>query len=138
MGEEEEDDESLDHPTTEEIRREAIEQVLGISSGGLSGATPRTQLDEFDQARLARLKQLLDLRSKYALWFRPVLGIQLFVADVVFIVYAWAGVHWNIPPAAISAWLGAVVVQVIGIVLVIVKGLFPPGESLDHSPPHKS
>jgi len=119
-------DEPLDEASQNAIREEAIQQVLGISEGTRAEATPRTQLDEFDQAELARLAQLLDLREKYALWFRPVLGAQLVVADVVFIIYAWAGVHWKVPPAAISAWLGAVVVQVIGIVMVIVKGLFPP------------
>jgi hypothetical protein len=120
---------------SEVIRKEAVRQVLGISLGE-TRATPRTQLDEFDQVRLARLRQLLNLRDDYAKWFRRILAAQLAVADIVFIIYAWAGVGWDVPTAAISAWLGAVVIQVIGIVMVITKGLFPSGETPDHSPPH--
>lgn len=33
--------------------------------------------------------------------------------------------HWQVPTAAIQAWLAATVVQVIGIVLVITRSLFP-------------
>jgi len=50
---------------------------------------------------------------------------QVVCADVVFVVYAARGVHWKIPTAAIDAWLAATVVQVIGIVLVITRSLFP-------------
>lgn len=57
------------------------------------------------------------------------------MADAVFIVYAWVGVKWRIPPAVISAWLGALVVQVIGVVAIVVKGIFPV-EGADFSSPH--
>ena len=57
------------------------------------------------------------------------------VVDVVFVIYAWAGVKWNIPPVAISAWLGALIVQVVGIATIVVKGIFPE-ESADFSASH--
>jgi hypothetical protein len=67
----------------------------------------------------------LDLRRRIG-WFALLLtGGQVFCADVVFILYAWLGMHWVVPTAAIQAWLAATVVQVIGIVLVITRSLFP-------------
>jgi len=74
---------------------------------------------------LAHLRQRLALRETYARNLSRILIAQIAIADIVFIVYAWAGMDWKIPPAAISAWLGAVVVQVVGVVAVVTKGLFP-------------
>jgi hypothetical protein len=50
--------------------------------------------------------------------------IQVAVADAVFIIYSIQN-NWDIPVAALSSWLGTTVVQVIGIVLVITRYLFP-------------
>lgn len=60
--------------------------------------------------------------AKFALW---VTGSQILCADLVFIAYAWWGRHWDLPVAAIQAWLAATVIQVIGIVQVITRSLFP-------------
>jgi hypothetical protein len=50
---------------------------------------------------------------------------QVVIADVAFLTYGfWNG--WEIPGSTISAWLGAVVVQVIAVGLVIARSLFPP------------
>lgn len=49
---------------------------------------------------------------------------QVLIADAAFYIYGFAN-GWEIPTAAITTWLGATVVQVIGVVLVIVKNLFP-------------
>jgi len=42
-------------------------------------------------------------------------------------IFGWYGgtSAWNIPAFVISAWLGATVVEVIGVVLVVVNYLFP-------------
>lgn len=50
--------------------------------------------------------------------------MQLAIADIVFVWYAIFGVQWNIPPTVISTWLGATVVQVIGVVVVVARALF--------------
>lgn len=50
---------------------------------------------------------------------------QVLCADAVFVTYAWHGMHWRVPAAAIESWLAATVVQVIGVVLVITRSLFP-------------
>jgi hypothetical protein len=53
--------------------------------------------------------------------------LQVVCADAVFIAYASIGVNWKIPTPAILGWLAATVVQVIGVVLVITRSLFPTG-----------
>jgi hypothetical protein len=49
---------------------------------------------------------------------------QIVAANATF---AWYGDTngWDISPAAISAWMGATVVQVVSVVLVITNYLFP-------------
>jgi hypothetical protein len=52
------------------------------------------------------------------------ISVQVVIADVAFLTYGfWNG--WEIPGSTISAWLGAVVVQVIAVGLVIARSLFP-------------
>jgi hypothetical protein len=59
--------------------------------------------------------------------FRAI-SIQVVIADVAFLTYGfWNG--WDIPGSTISAWLGAVVVQVIAVGLVIARSLFPGAPS---------
>lgn len=53
------------------------------------------------------------------------MGRQLIVANLVFVAYAWFGLGWEVPAPAISAWLGATVIQIIGIVYIIARYLFP-------------
>jgi hypothetical protein len=53
-------------------------------------------------------------------------AIQVVVADVVFLVFAFVQA-WELEPSVISAWLGATVVQVIAVALVIARSLFPAG-----------
>ena len=49
---------------------------------------------------------------------------QVVIADLVFLVYAFAK-SWDIPSGTMNAWLGATVVQVIAVALVITRSLFP-------------
>ncbi len=100
--------------------------------------TPPTQigsLDEFDNLRWRWLDQRLTLRAEYSRWFKWLLTIQVALADVGFIWYAFA-IHWQVPATAMSAWLGSVVAQVIAIVLTITRGIFPAAEIPDHRKPH--
>jgi hypothetical protein len=83
-------------------------------------ATPSSELKETKQ------KSNLKLRERYANALLVVLTVQLAVADGVFIKYAATGVHWNVAEPIMGAWLGAAVIQVIGVVLVVTRNLFPP------------
>lgn len=56
--------------------------------------------------------------------------VQIGIADLVFYRYGSAN-GWEIPVSAIQAWLAAVVVQVISVVLVITRYLFPAGGDTD-------
>ena len=46
-------------------------------------------------------------------------------ADLVFIKYAHEKGWGDLPVGAIQAWLAATVVQVVGVVLVIARSVFP-------------
>lgn len=48
-------------------------------------------------------------------------GVQIAIADGVFVAYAWAGTDWKLAEGVINVWLGATVVQVIGVVLVVTR-----------------
>lgn len=65
------------------------------------------------------------LRQSYADWIIRVLGVQLLIADVVFIVFAWAGMSWDVSSGVIEVWLAATVVQVVGVVAIVTRHLFP-------------
>jgi hypothetical protein len=53
------------------------------------------------------------------------LFLQIAFADVVFLVYAQRGVDWHIDRYVMSVWLTATVVEVIGVVAIVTKSLFP-------------
>ncbi len=120
-------------------QREAVRiAVADAQAGTSSSATPPRRLqrlDPFDALRMEHLRQRHTMRRSWSTFLMWVLGVQMSVVDVVFVIYAWAGVKWNIPPVAISAWLGALIVQVVGIATIVVKGIFPE-ESADFSASH--
>ena len=98
-----------------------------------SGANPPEEfrhLEERERVQGISLRQLFaeqehGLRQKYADWIIWILGAQLLIADVVFLVFAWAGKGWDLSPGVIEVWLAATVVQVVGIVLIVTRHLFP-------------
>jgi hypothetical protein len=69
--------------------------------------------------------QEIKLRRFYATWLLVGLGIELLIANTVFVLYAAIGRHWKLEAAVIDVWLGQTVVQVVGIVLVVTRHLFP-------------
>jgi hypothetical protein len=87
-------------------------------------------LPEQERAQDLALRQLFaeqehGLRQSYADWIIRVLGAQLFVADVVFVALAWAGWNWELSSGVIEVWLAATVVQVVGVVAIVTRHLFP-------------
>ena len=66
-----------------------------------------------------------DLREQYATWILKILGAQLIVTDLVFLAFAWVGKDWDLSAGVIEVWLAATVVQIVGIVLVVTRHLFP-------------
>lgn len=88
-----------------------------------SAPEPVTRMDNRD---LARKSEQLDqeLKKRYA--YSALIGmcIQLLISNGVFVGYAF-GVRWQIPANVMDVWLGATVVQLIGVVALITRYLFP-------------
>jgi hypothetical protein len=103
--------------------REEVEKVLssGVEREPAKEDSPSERRDKAsaDDAELdVTLKKIV---ARFAL---ILMGLQIVIADVIF---AWWGManKWVVDPAPISAWLGATVVEVIGVVYVITSYLFP-------------
>jgi hypothetical protein len=103
-----------------------------IDKAAITDAQPAPTLAEHEaeQRRLANLKtkNLLAYGKVYAYGSMSAMGVQILIADAAFYLYGHA-YHWKVPVGAMQVWLGATVVQVIGIVLVIAKSLFPEERS---------
>jgi hypothetical protein len=76
---------------------------------------------------LARRERETDLRLKqwYANWLLKGLAAQIFIVNLFFLLYASIGVGWNVPQAVISVWFSATVVEVVGVVAIVTRHLFP-------------
>ena len=75
-----------------------------------------------------KAKNLLAYGKVYAYGSMSAMVVQMLIADVAFFLYGYA-YHWRVPVGAIQVWLGATVVQIIGVVVVIAKSLFPDEKS---------
>jgi glutathione S-transferase len=87
----------------------------------------RPRLPERERLQDLELRQLFaeqehGLRQSYGDWL---LGAQFFVADAVFVAFAWVGRKWDLPQDVIEVWLVATVVQVVGVVAIVSRHLFP-------------
>lgn len=94
-------------------KAEALEDAPDVDLGALEG-------------ELARGHGRFDLRLKKIIGYGGVgaLVTQIVVGNVVFIIYAGNN-GWDVPAAAISAWLAACVIQVAVIVRTITSYIFP-------------
>jgi hypothetical protein len=99
----------------------------GISQEDLEKAVPIEGLDPHDHQALAGLDHWQDIRLKksYAKWLLLLVAGQLIVTDLVFVAYAWAGENWHLDAGVIQVWLGSTLVELVGVVLVITRYLFP-------------
>jgi hypothetical protein len=102
-----------------EIVREAREQQRG------TGPARPTPLEELQRTQVAGERQTLRLRETYAGALLWMLAGQIAAANTGFFLYASLGVHWHVQATVMEVWLSAAVVEVIGVVLVITRSLFP-------------
>lgn len=65
----------------------------------------------------------------YAIGLFVVMAFQLWLADMIFVVYAWVGKDWDVDPGVMQAWLAATVIQVVGLVYAITRSLFPRSDA---------
>jgi len=98
-----------------------------LEEGALERAEPVGDLDPYDPLRLRGEdhRQDISLKKTYAWGLLILVGSQLFIADAVFGAYAWAGEHWHLDPAVIQVWLATTLVELIGVVTVVTRYLFP-------------
>lgn len=87
---------------------------------------PTYQEHEAERRRLVNRRESdrIGFGRWYAYGALIAMAIQVLIADAAFFIYGYSN-HWRVPSSAIEVWLAAVVVQVIGVVLVIVRSLFP-------------
>jgi hypothetical protein len=80
----------------------------------------------------ARGRQELLLRGSYASVAGGVVLVQMGIADWFFYKYASSpAIDWDVPGPVILGWMSATVVQVVGILLVITRSLFPNHDKRD-------
>jgi len=109
----------------------ATQEVQGVVQAGTARDAPELpphlkNLPEQGQwLELLARRQELQLKGTYAKGILWLLGVQFAVADLVFVIYAWAGRDWNLSAQVIDVWLGATVVQMIGVVQIVTRHLFP-------------
>ena len=105
-----------------------------ISDDGSGNVTPLpgdlAHLPERERAQNLELRRRFaeqehGLRQSYADWLLWLLGAQFLMADAVFVAFAWVGRRWDLPPGVIEVWLAATVVQILGVVAVVTRHLFP-------------
>jgi hypothetical protein len=110
-----------DAPHPNEVVREEIRALVR------SGLTEQLQelRPTFDLAHREK-EQELELKESYGKNLLRGMFLQLFMADAVFVVYAWYGEHWKLEPSVIEIWLAATVVRMVGVVFVVTRNLFPP------------
>lgn len=96
----------------------------------LAGSNPQKLPDRNPDLTRERKKDDLFLRKIVARGVLSIIMVQIAVADWVFIRYAQAN-EWNPDVTAIQAWLAATVIEVISVVLVITRYLFPSGGPRD-------
>lgn len=101
--------------------RDALKKLAEISEDVASIPPSRSSRD------LQRKEDVGDifLKRVYGAALLLALLSQLVFADYMFFRYAKNGVHWNIDPGVMKAWLAATVVEVIGITAIVVRHLYP-------------
>ena len=84
---------------------------------------PLASLDDDLDRRHGELD--LELKRRYASGLLKLLIAQMVFANAIFLIYAWAGRDWDVPDAVMTAWLASTVVELIGVVAVVTRYLFP-------------
>jgi hypothetical protein len=64
------------------------------------------------------------LRGSYGSSLIVLLFAQVALVGGIFVAYAWAGLHWDVP-TTMKAWLGVSALEACGIALITKHQLFP-------------
>src|SRR4051794_34016633 len=102
-------------------------RAFWISDIGLTDPTPVKTLPPSRKERLEGddLEQSIKLKRFYGLGILLLMGLQLIVVNAVFVFYSDYGYHWHPPEGVVQIWLTATFVQIVSVVVVITRSLFP-------------
>jgi hypothetical protein len=109
----------------ESVRINAADLLKKI---GLADSSPVSELPPERKERLEGddLEQLIKLKRFYGISILVMMAVQLVVVNAGFAVYSWLGYHWAPPDGVVQVWLTGTFVQIVSVVVVITKSLFPP------------
>lgn len=107
--------------TDAEIERKA--RLVDLENKETAVAKLRTEVDKLAE-ELATERDNRTLRYGIAISALIVMTLQVIASNAIFVWYGDTN-GWEISSAAISAWMGTTVVEVVSVVLVIVIYLFP-------------
>ena len=70
-------------------------------------------------------RQDIGMKRVYGYVLLTAMLLQVFVADAVFVKYAATGADWELSPTVVNVWLVAALAEVVAIVAVVTRSLFP-------------
>jgi hypothetical protein len=115
----------------EALQTGAVRESTGLPEH-LRHLSERSQAQELELGRRFA-EQEYALRRNYAQGILWLLAVQLLIANAIFVAFAWVGEHWRLHTAVIDVWFGGTVVQIVGVVMVVTRHLFP-----DRRPPRSA
>lgn len=106
--------------------QETLADILG-RIGGSAKPKPVKELPPERKARLEGddLEELIKLKRVYGRIVLILMALQLVVVNAGFFFYSWKGYDWQPPDGVVQVWLTATFVQIVSVVVVISKSLFP-------------
>jgi hypothetical protein len=96
---------------------------------GAKDAKRRKELSPEEEAKTKDLEALTELKQRYGKWILILMGAQLAVVNAGFLLYAGLGYDFKPPENIVQVWLVATFVQIVSVVVVITKSLFPGEKS---------
>ena len=114
----------------------ATPEILALAERAVTGATPPVSVlidREVTGLRIRHMRSFYRLYNWYGGLLLGLMVFQLLVGDLLFALYEWFGAHWRLDAAVIDAWLAFALAQVAGVVVIVVKHLFPDWESSQRS-----
>ena len=104
-----------------------IEQLaVRIQSGD---APPGVEPESEDDLKRRDIAQDIALKKRYANALLLLMAAQVVIANVLVYLYAGLGRSWDVPTSVVQVWLGATVVELVGVVAVVTRYLFAPRPS---------
>ncbi|WP_284850256.1 hypothetical protein [Corynebacterium rhinophilum] len=105
-----------------------LQDADGLTSDYDDDTSTEAQLNAVKLRRektyLKNQQQNLDLRRKIAGHSTWAVAIQMVLTNLIFIIYMFA-VSFRPESEVMIAWMSSTVVQIVGIALVVAKGIFP-------------